>query len=108
AWCPRRAVQAHPDADEPHLGEALIRVREVTPAAQLERDPGRSEELRGRAPGGLRAEDRRHPPPGPERHGRSPPLDRPDEARVREPTVRKPGGLDAQLELRRPGAALGT
>ena len=30
-------MQAHPDADEPHLGEALIRVREVTPAAQLER-----------------------------------------------------------------------
>ena len=64
--------------------------------------------MRGRAPGGLRAEDRRHPPPGPERHGRSPPLHRPDEARVREPTVGKPGGLDAQLELRRPGVALGT
>src|SRR2546421_6363398 len=108
ARCPRRAVEPHADAHEPYLGKALIRVREVTPAAQLERDSGRGEVLGRRAPSSLRRERRRHPPRDPQRRDRSSPLERGGQGRVREPTVRKPGGLGARLQLRRAVAALRT
>src|SRR5437762_2733590 len=100
--CTRRVVEPQAHADEARAGQPLVRVREVTAAAQLQRDPGRREVLHERAPGALRGKGRRRPSRDPERHDRSPPLERGRQGRVREPIVGKPGGLDAQLELRRP------
>src|SRR5205814_980936 len=92
--------QPNPHGEEPRARQTLVRVREVTAAAQLQRHAGRREVLHERAPGALRGQGRRGAPSDPQRHDRSPAVERGRQARVREPIGRKPRGLDAELDLR--------
>ena len=98
AW---RPVQSHAERDKAGSGKILVRVVQVAPAAELDRDPRAHEHLDQRAARRLGFRPGREPPCEPHRRQDLAALEANTRANVCEPAVGEVRGLYDQLQVRR-------